>query len=192
MPKFPVGLKSERIELRALDATLPNAEMVYKVIDRNRDYLLPWLPLWASRDRIKSPKDILDFLEDCQKERAAGDACDFGIFAGGEYIGNVGVFDISDKNKSCALEYWICKDFAKKGYMTEAIKLVENMLFGTQGLNRIEIKCDTRNAPSESLARRLGYTFEGTARSGAVNEIENIFISNHIFSKLHDEWEDQQ
>ena len=51
---------------------------------------------------------------------------------------------------------------------TEAQYLLMRHAFDTLGSRRYEWKCDARNAPSRAAAERLGFTFEGIFRQGAV------------------------
>ncbi|HEX8518015.1 MAG TPA: GNAT family protein [Pseudonocardia sp.] len=51
---------------------------------------------------------------------------------------------------------------------TEAQYLLMRHAVGTLGYRRYEWKCDALNAPSRAAAERLGFTYEGTFRQGAV------------------------
>jgi RimJ/RimL family protein N-acetyltransferase len=51
---------------------------------------------------------------------------------------------------------------------TEAMFLMMKRAFDELGYRRYEWKCDALNAPSRAAALRLGFTFEGIFRNGAV------------------------
>lgn len=59
------------------------------------------------------------------------------------------------------LGYWIAEPHARRGYMTEAIRLVLARAFGPLRLHRVEANIQPHNAPSIALARRVGMRREG-------------------------------
>lgn len=187
---FPLTLKGPRIELRTLEATFENARMGYDAVVANRTHLLPWMP-WASEEITKSPESSFEYLIGIAKGRREKTKYDFGIFCDGKHIGNMGIFDISEKKKSAEIGYWLAKTATGKGYMSEAVKLIEDEAFRTLGLNRIQIKCDPRNTKSANVAKRLGYVLDGVIRNASFSEIEKIFTDDCVFSKLRSEWERQ-
>lgn len=63
------------------------------------------------------------------------------------------------------LGYWIGEPFARRGYMTEAVKLVVEFAFDTLALHRIEADCMPNNEPSKGLLQKLGFTQEGLAQA---------------------------
>ncbi|AXE36636.1 GNAT family N-acetyltransferase [Chromobacterium phragmitis] len=68
---------------------------------------------------------------------------------------------------------------------TEAVYLLLRTAFQL-GYRRCEWRCDSRNAASESAARRLGFRFEGTLRQAMVVKRRNR--DTHVFSMLDSEW----
>ncbi|MCL2629291.1 MAG: GNAT family N-acetyltransferase [Alphaproteobacteria bacterium] len=186
MAEFPLILKGARIELRTLEPTFENAKMIFDVVVANRDYLLQWLP-WASTEITGKPEDSFDFLLKMQRNRKDNIEYGFGIFLDNKYIGNISIFDVSEKRKSGEIGYWLVKDAMGKGYMTEAVKLIENAFFESFG-NRIQIKCDTRNIPSQNVPKRLNYHLDGEIRQDNT-DTSGKFRNTLIFSKLKSEWE---
>jgi len=63
------------------------------------------------------------------------------------------------------LGYWIGQSFARQGLMTEAVDLVMGFGFETLLLHRIEADCMPNNEPSKGLLSKLGFTYEGLAKS---------------------------
>lgn len=76
---------------------------------------------------------------------------------------------------------------AGRGYVSEATQLLVNYLFGTYPYQRLELLMDPRNLGSEQVARKCGFSQEGTLR--------NMFFVNgelcdaKIYSLLRREWE---
>jgi len=67
--------------------------------------------------------------------------------------------------QSAGVGYWIGPEFARRGYMTEALAAVVEHAFGPLELSRIEAACLMENAASRALLARAGFHHEGVARS---------------------------
>ncbi len=61
--------------------------------------------------------------------------------------------------------YWIGPDFARNGYMAEALEALVQHAFSTLDLSRIEAACLPENVPSRGLLEKCGFQREGIARS---------------------------
>jgi ribosomal-protein-alanine N-acetyltransferase len=131
----------------------------------SRDFLVPWEPTWPSdalsrtafRRRLERQSD--------EWERDSG----YGFFIfrrvddallGGINLNNVrrGVAQMA------SLGYWIGKQHAQRGYMTEAVRCAITFAFDHIGLHRLEAACLPSNAASRSVLRRCGFREEGMAR----------------------------
>ncbi len=61
--------------------------------------------------------------------------------------------------------YWIGPDFARQGYMREALDGVVHHAFAVLDLSRIEAACLPENAASRGLLEKSGFKYEGVAQS---------------------------
>lgn len=61
--------------------------------------------------------------------------------------------------------YWVGQDYARKGYMREALAAVTQYAFTTMDLSRIEAACLPENKPSRALLESSGFKYEGVAQS---------------------------
>lgn len=66
--------------------------------------------------------------------------------------------------QSATMGYWISRDFARRGLMTEAVTLMLRHAFERLKLHRVEANMIPRNTPSRSLAKAVGMRYEGTAK----------------------------
>ena len=71
--------------------------------------------------------------------------------------------------------------------LTEFIR--EDEFFDGDGLNRIQIQCNVKNAASAGVARRNGYVLEGTIRQRRFNPVLKEYADGYLFSKLRSEWQ---
>jgi len=69
---------------------------------------------------------------------------------------------------------------------TEAMHLMMRRVFEELGYRRYEWKCDALNRPSQTAARRLGFTYEGTFRQATVYKGRNRDTA--WYSILDREW----
>jgi ribosomal-protein-alanine N-acetyltransferase len=57
--------------------------------------------------------------------------------------------------------YWIDRNFANRGYTTQAVELLTQYGFNELRLHRLEINLRPENAASRRVAEKAGYIFEG-------------------------------
>ncbi len=67
--------------------------------------------------------------------------------------------------QSASVGYWIGPEFARQGYMTEALAAVIEHAFGPLDLSRVEAACLAENVASRALLDRAGFRHEGVAQS---------------------------
>lgn len=182
---FKNKLLGKRITLIRLKPDLDLAKKMFAVVHKNRNHLDPWFP-WSKN--TKKTEDSMKYLFEVEERGKKSEKVDYGLFLENEYIGNISAFDISKKNKCCEIGSWISKDFTNKGYMTEAVKILEKYLFEDLGINRIQILCDVKNIPSASVAKKCGYILEGKIRDRKYDLFSKKFVSHYMFSKLKKEY----
>lgn len=81
-------------------------------------------------------------------------------------IGCVGVSSLHlSKDRSCQLYYKLDSDYQHQGYATEAVTGLLSELFQKLSIHRIEADILSENASSIRLVEKLGFQYEGIARS---------------------------
>ena len=68
-------------------------------------------------------------------------------------------------SQSATLGYWIGADYARQGYMSEAIKALVAYSFSKLDLSRIEAATLPQNKPSRGVLEKSGFKYEGVAQS---------------------------
>ena len=188
MVEMKEKLAGEHIYLQKPEVSFEFANKMFLVVDANRDIITPWLE-WALPNITKSAEDDFVFAYDADKAWKNGERFEYPIYDinNDEFLGVIGVIR-SGKEKNLAFElgYWLKKDAWGKGYMQEAIKLIENELFA-QGVVRITIRADVENKKSNNTAKKAGYTFEGTLKKSHYNMCLHQFRDLNLYSKTKED-----
>ena len=79
-------------------------------------------------------------------------------------IGSVSVERVSERNKCVEVGWALSVKYQHHGYAFEAVKAIIEYLFLNYDINRIEAFIWNGNEASRKLAKRLGFTHEGTNR----------------------------
>ena len=183
--KFKNVLKGKRIVLKRTKPTLKIAEAMFNVVDENRNHLEPWFP-WPNL--TQKVEDSLKYLFDKEKETKKGSKVEYGLYLTNQYIGNISIFNISEKKKSAEIGYWLSSSYTRQGYMTEAVRILEKEAFENMDINRIQIRCDERNKASFGVAKKCDYKYEGKLREDDFSEYFNDLRNTLVFSKLKSEY----
>lgn len=97
----------------------------------------------------------------------------------GLFIGVVG-FIVRDKSVPYfEIGYWLQTSKVGKGYITEAVKLIEKYAFIDNHAQRLEIKMASSNLKSQAVAKRCGFQFEAqlmNARRLPSGELDNTLV----------------
>jgi ribosomal-protein-alanine N-acetyltransferase len=134
--------------------------------EASREFLTPWEPIWPSDDLTRGAfRRRLKRYADDQRSDLAYALMIFrnedGALVGGITLANIrrGVAQAG------SIGYWVGAPFARKGYMTAAVRALVPFCFQTLRLHRVEAACIPGNAASVRLLENTGFTREGYARS---------------------------
>ncbi|MFN3655707.1 MAG: GNAT family N-acetyltransferase [Pseudolabrys sp.] len=151
--------------------------------EQSRAFLTPWEPIWPADDLTRSAfrRRLRRYAEDQRNDTAYS----FLIFrhedrrlVGGLTLANVrrGVAQAG------SIGYWVGQPFARKGYMTAAVRALMPFCFGTLRLHRLEAACIPSNAASIGLLEKTGFRREGYARSYLC--INGIWQDHLLYARL--------
>ena len=155
---FIVG---ERVLLRRPRAT--DEKQWVALRSRNRRFLARWEPRSSEGvDRFSAAAFRILLKRARARNRLVGFVC---LRETGEIIGMVTLNEfVRGAFQSATMGYWIAREHARQGLMTEAVGLMLRHAFTTLKLHRVEANMMPRNTPSRSLARASGMRYEGTAK----------------------------
>jgi RimJ/RimL family protein N-acetyltransferase len=88
----------------------------------------------------------------------------------GDIAGHIECFKPVGYWDAWELSYLLYEDrFAGRGFVTEAVQLMVDYLFGARKPNRIQLAIVPDNHASSRIAEKCGFTLEGTVRSAFFN-----------------------
>jgi ribosomal-protein-alanine N-acetyltransferase len=104
----------------------------------------------------------------------------------GELAGHIEFFKPVNYWDAFELSYQLYDDrFAGRGYITEAVQLLTDYLFGAKKQHRIQLVIVPENAASRRIAEKCGFVLEGTARGAFFNGGRNQDVL--VYSLLRDD-----
>jgi RimJ/RimL family protein N-acetyltransferase len=110
------------------------------------------------------------------------------ITRSGEVVGLVSLVFSAD-HRIALLGYGIHRDHRGQGLTGKAIEAVLTAAFAAyEQLARVTANTDARNRSSSRLLEKLGFTCEGTVRSGAVSA-KGELVDGTIYGLLRSEWQ---
>ena len=164
---WPITLHSENIELRP--PRFADKSQWNRVRAENKEWLAPWeaslpqTPVGAPASEFLSKRpSFYSMVRALRREARAGRSYSFMVWHEKNLVGQItmgGV--IYGALRGAHIGYWIDKNYAGRGYTTEAVNAVTHFGFDALGLHRIEINIRPENAPSIRVAEKAGYIFEG-------------------------------
>jgi len=117
-----------------------------------------------------TPKDARQFLKDSELHWKAGTAYRFSIVMNNEVIGCCSLDNVSKKDSTAELGYWLGKPFWGKKIMTRAAQAVIQFGFTQIQLHRISVSHIEGNIASQKIIEKLGFKYEGTQREDSYRE----------------------
>ena len=181
-----VRLVGERVEVRTIRPR--DARLVAAFLDRNKRFHQSWEPARGidyysagyQRRLLKQQRgdpSIRQFYGFLRNRREHS-----GIIAS-VTLSNI----VRGAFQSAFLGYKMDEVFARKGYMTECLRLVIRHAFTAERLHRLEANIMPENEPSIRLVEGLGFRHEGTALRYL--EIQNAWRDHAHYALLADEFE---
>jgi ribosomal-protein-alanine N-acetyltransferase len=133
--------------------------------EASRGFLTPWEPIWPADDLTRGAfrRRLKRYSEDQRNDLAYA----FLIFRSQDNA-MVGGLTLANIRRGVAqagsVGYWVGAPFARKGYMTAAVRTLIPYCFSTLRLHRLEAACIPTNAASINLLEKTGFQREGYAR----------------------------
>ena len=105
--------------------------------------------------------------------------------ATGDVLGSIGVRRLGGLDEGTAeIGYWVKREARGRGVATAALRLASRWALSEAGVERLQLRADTDNAPSLRVAERAGFVREGVLRACRFNARRNRRADFAIYSLL--------
>lgn len=158
---------------------LADAHAMAALIRANLAHLTATLPPVAA---LVDPDAAREHLAYAMAAAGDGTLYEWHIFADGVLCGSVRVNHIDTANRSAAVGYYIASSHQGRGLATLSVRAVLDWCFNELDMNRMELRCGSDNLPSQSVAKRLGFTWEGMLRQAEL--LNGIFVDHFVYGLL--------
>jgi len=153
--------------------------------EESRNFLTPWEPTWPVDDLSRSAfrRRLRRYAEDLRTDQ--GYAFIVVRNADNALVGGLTLANIRrGVAQAGSLGYWMGLPFARKGYMTEAVRAIIPFAFDTLRLHRLEAACIPTNLGSTRLLEKTGFVREGYAREFLC--INGVWQDHLLYARLKD------
>ena len=137
-----------------------------KLRHQSRAFLSPWEPIWAA-DHL-SRASFTNRVYWSQRAVKNGNAVPLFAFhkEAGQLVGAITLDNIRrGPSQVGTIGYWVGQQYARQGFMSEAIIAMVAHAFGALDLSRVESACLPDNVASRGVLEKAGFKYEGVAQS---------------------------
>jgi ribosomal-protein-alanine N-acetyltransferase len=168
---WPITLNGDEITLRP--PRVRDRPQWNSVRAENKEWLSPWeatLPLLphdspAYEDHDTRPS-FYQMVRMLNREARAGRSYSFFIWSGNNLVGQITMGGVMyGALRGAHIGYWVDRNYANRGFTTQAVKLVTAFGFSQLGLHRMEINVRPENAASCRVAEKAGFVIEGQRKA---------------------------
>lgn len=163
--------------------TQADAAALASLISDNLPHLSAFLPQLASLAHVSAASE---HLEGAICAAADGSCYEWHIFSDDVLCGAIRINNVELSHRKAAVAYYIGGNYQGKGLATTAVRAVIDWAFEQLALNRIELRCASDNLASQSLAKRLGFTWEGMLRQAEL--LNGEFADHFVYGLLKEEF----
>ena len=137
-----------------------------KLRHESKAFLSPWEPIWAP-DHL-SRASFTNRVYWSQRALKNGNAVPLFVFhkEAGQLVGAITLDNIRrGPSQVGTIGYWVGQQYARQGFMSEAIIAMVAHAFGALDLSRVESACLPNNLASRGVLEKAGFKYEGVAQS---------------------------
>ena len=131
--------------------------LLHEAVLDSLDHLRPWMP-WIAAEPL-SLAERMALVESWARQHELGERV-FGMFVGGVAVGSCGLHPRIGPG-GVEIGYWVRAGHTGRGYATGAARMLTDLVFGDEAIERIEIHHDVANIASGRVPAKLGYRYVG-------------------------------
>ncbi|WP_409294119.1 GNAT family N-acetyltransferase [Peribacillus sp. SCS-26] len=175
----------DELSLKVLEEK--DAEKLFALTDRSRDYLKKWLP-WL--DFTRNVEDSREFIRTGLQGFADNRSLTTAILYKEQMAGTAGFHHFDWTHRTTSMGYWLGQEFQGKGIMTRVAGALTQYAFGELGLNRVEIRAAYGNRKSRAIPERLGFMEEGRIRQA--EWLYDHYVDHAVYGMLAEDWKQRE
>lgn len=168
---------NDDIVLESLDQK--HVAPIFRTLDTYRDLMRIWLPFVDNMQVEDDTRKAIGHLI------STGDPT-FAVYYRNEFAGLNGIKGLDSSNQRGEIGYWISPAYQNQGIASLTTRFFVDYGFKELNLNRIQIKIGVHNVPSNRVAEKVGFRFEGIERDG--ERLVSGFHDLNVYSILRREW----
>tara|TARA_E500000318_G_C3506749_1_gene190584 strand:- start:173 stop:721 length:549 start_codon:yes stop_codon:yes gene_type:complete len=154
---LPAEIETERLTLRK--PRLEDAEEIFAAYSADPEVttFLTWKP-------HDNPQQTRGYLGACLDEWSSGSGYPYVLTLKAERDAPIGMIHARMNDHGANMGYVLAKKFWNKGYMTEALICLSDLLLSEKSIFRVSSYCDVDNAASAFVMEKSGMLFEGVLK----------------------------
>lgn len=169
--------------LRMREIQMSDAGPIFKIINKDREYLRTWLPFV---DYTRMVEDTERFIKTVHAGQNEHKEMVYVILNDNEIVGIIGFRNTDKTNHKTEIGYWLAQDQQGKGIVTRCVKALVALAFEKMRMNRVQIRVAVENQKSKAIPVRLGFKLEGREREGEY--LNSHYVDLDVFGLLKKEW----
>lgn len=184
---LPKIIKTARLEMRQLEPTIENAQMIYDVVKNENPDDYHFNPI--SHDGKILPESADEMMQVMEKEArwVLNSGIIYYIFLKDKLIGYRRFFYTENNRTLRGSDTWFIKSERQQGYGRESFEAIEQIAFNELNANRCTRDCSVDNALSAKGIKASGFHLDGIARQDFVYH-DGTLYDNMMWSKLKSEY----
>ncbi|MGN0342735.1 MAG: GNAT family N-acetyltransferase [Roseburia sp.] len=143
-------LKTERLWIRPIQSD--DVEAIHEYAGDKGITMMLFLP----NETMEETKEFVSYAVSKWRQ-ADPDDREFVLVMGDKIVGGMDL-EYVDSKDVCEIGWTIHKDYRNQGIATEAAKMLIDYAFRVMKVEKVIARCDSKNAASEQVMRKLGMT----------------------------------
>lgn len=185
---FKRNFKTNRLELRILNATPENAEIVWNVIKHENptDFMYISFSPKYNKPLPESVDEVLSIMKNDDKI-ATENGVIWYVFYDNKLIGYQRIHFIESNNTLAFSAVWFVKSAWGNGFSKEIHEFLEKIAFEELKVHRTGRQCMGGNMRSKKSIESSGYHLDGCMRDANLMK-DGTYMNHLVFTKLENEY----
>ncbi|PZC46232.1 MAG: ribosomal-protein-serine acetyltransferase [Chloroflexi bacterium] len=131
-----------------------HSEELYALLKSNKTDILKWTTWQNCPESISVTRELIRNFE---SQKLKGGSLTMGVWISKVLAGLITVYSTDWKNSSAYLGYWVSPNHRGRGVATRSCNGLISKLFNMDILEKVFIKCEQDNYPSQRVANKLHF-----------------------------------